>query len=91
MALAAPPDILAALAGLAQRWQELAMAWHVYVVALGLAAAFGWRPANRVAALLRRPADPVRTGVPALPRARHGADLSLRRARTHSRCARMRA
>lgn len=48
----APPEILAALAGLAQRWQELAMAWHAYIVALGLAAGFGWRPANRVAALL---------------------------------------
>lgn len=46
------PQILAALAQLAQEWWVLAVLWHIYVVVLVAALVLRWRPAKPIAALL---------------------------------------
>jgi len=42
--------ILAGLAAVANRWQPLAIGWHVVTGAMMLAMLTGWRPSNRAAA-----------------------------------------
>jgi len=44
--------ILDQLSAIAHQWWPLAVAWHVYIAALVVAFASGWRPARRVAGAL---------------------------------------
>jgi hypothetical protein len=44
-----PDDILSGLAGIANQWSAVAIAWHVAFGALLLGLAAGWRPSNRLA------------------------------------------
>lgn len=45
-------QILNGLREMANSWKVIAIAWHVYFGALGLALAFGFRPSKRMAGLL---------------------------------------
>lgn len=48
----AAQQILHQLAHISRAWWPLAVAWHIYVVALAASLALRWRPSRRLAALL---------------------------------------
>jgi len=47
-----PDEILAGLAGIANQWRSLAIAWHAGFAALVVALIAGWRPSTRLAGFL---------------------------------------
>ena len=48
-------EILESLATISERWQALAVLWHIYFGLLAAAAIFGWRPPGRLAGTLLIP------------------------------------
>ena len=47
-----PEQILAGLQGIANAWQSLAIAWHVYFALIAVGLIMGWRPSQRIGAIL---------------------------------------